>query len=227
MAFHYSPKIVMEKLEFYLDAANPKSYVSGSTSWNDISRGGYVGNLTNGPTFNPINGGSIEFDAIDDFVNLTNQVPSYNSVVTAEAWINPSGNGGGSGNAATILYHSGRYLQYQNGRIHSYWDGGYYSTPINSILLNTWNNVVQSWDSPNGLLKVYINGVLSLEQVIGTGNKTSGTDAQIGMEGIYPGGAYARLFRGKIASIKLYRKVLSPSEILQNYNATKTRFGLT
>ena len=226
MAFHYSPKIVTEKLEFYLDAANPKSYVSGSTSWNDISRGGYVGNLTNGPTFNPINGGSIEFDAIDDFVNLTNKVPSYNSIVTAEAWINPSGNGGGSGNAATILYHSGRYLQYQNGRIHSYWNAGYYSTPSNSILLNTWSNVVQSWDSPNGLLKVYINGVLSLEQVIGTGNKTSGTDAQIGMEGTNPGGTYARLFRGKIASIKLYRKVLSPSEVLQNYNATKSRYGL-
>jgi len=51
MAFSYSPKIVTDGLVLYLDAANPYSYVSGSTSWNDISRGGNNGTLVNGPTF--------------------------------------------------------------------------------------------------------------------------------------------------------------------------------
>jgi hypothetical protein len=42
MAFNYSPKIVTDGLVLYLDAANSKSYVSGSTTWNDISRSGLM-----------------------------------------------------------------------------------------------------------------------------------------------------------------------------------------
>ena len=38
MAFRYSPKIVTDGLVLYLDAANTKSYVSGSTTWNDLSK---------------------------------------------------------------------------------------------------------------------------------------------------------------------------------------------
>ena len=55
-------KIVTDGLVLCLDAANTKSYVSGSTTWNDISRSGFSGTLINGPTFNGNNGGSIVFD---------------------------------------------------------------------------------------------------------------------------------------------------------------------
>jgi uncharacterized delta-60 repeat protein len=58
----------------YLDAANTKSYVSGSTTWNDISRGGNNGTLTNGPTFNSANGGSIVFDGVDDYIQIENTI---------------------------------------------------------------------------------------------------------------------------------------------------------
>ena len=51
MAFRYSPKIVTDGLVLYLDAANPKSYVSGSTLWNDLTINSNNGVLTNGPTF--------------------------------------------------------------------------------------------------------------------------------------------------------------------------------
>jgi hypothetical protein len=73
MAFRYSPKIVTDGLVLYLDAANTKSYVSGSTTWNDISRGGNNGTLVNGPTFNRGNGGSIEFDGVDDYVTTNSE----------------------------------------------------------------------------------------------------------------------------------------------------------
>ena len=45
MSFNYSPKIITDGLVLYLDAANIRSYVSGSTTWNDISRVGNNGNL--------------------------------------------------------------------------------------------------------------------------------------------------------------------------------------
>ena len=65
------PNIVTNGLVLSLDAANPKSYVSGSTTWNDISRGGNNGTLINGPTFNSANGGSIVFDGVNDFISLS------------------------------------------------------------------------------------------------------------------------------------------------------------
>jgi hypothetical protein len=77
MSFNYSPKIVTDGLVLYLDAANTKSYVSGSTVWNDLSRSGYNGTLTNGPTFNISNGGSISFDGVDDLSVIFKEINRF------------------------------------------------------------------------------------------------------------------------------------------------------
>jgi len=69
MSFNFSPKIVTDGLVLYLDAANTKSFISGSTTWNDISKNKNDGTLINGPTFNPNNMGSIVFDGLNDYVN--------------------------------------------------------------------------------------------------------------------------------------------------------------
>jgi hypothetical protein len=218
--------IVTDGLVLNLDAGFTPSYPRSGTTWSDVSLSGNNGTLTNGPTFNSDNGGSIVLDGVDDLINFTS-LPSFNSVVSVEAWIYILGDHGGSGNAGTILFHSGRYFQYRNDkRIASYWDGGYYFTPYNSINYNQWHNIFQVWDSPNATLKVYIDSVLSLTTSISTSNKTSGTTGQIGMQGTNPSGLYSRIFNGKIASVKLYNKALTSEEIQQNYNAQKSRFGL-
>jgi hypothetical protein len=51
MAFNYSPKVVTDGLVLYLDAANPKSYVSGSTTWTDVSGNNRGGNLIGSASF--------------------------------------------------------------------------------------------------------------------------------------------------------------------------------
>ncbi len=66
MAFNYSPRVVTDGLVLYLDAANQYSYVSGSTSWNDISRGRNNGTLVNGPTS----------DALGDSLSVISIPPS-------------------------------------------------------------------------------------------------------------------------------------------------------
>ena len=83
MSFSYSPKIITDGLVLYLDAANPYSYVSGSTVWNDISRGGNNGTLINGPTFSSANNGSIVFDGTNDYV--------INNTVSGSGIVNPVG----------------------------------------------------------------------------------------------------------------------------------------
>jgi len=218
--------IVTDGLMLNLDAGYVPSYPTSGTTWYDLSGNGNDGTLVNGPTFDSGNNGSIVFDAIDDFVSLTS-FPLFNSVVTTGAWIYILGNHTGHGSAGTIFYHGGRYFQYRNDkRIASYWNGGYYYTPYNSISYNQWHHVVQVWDSPNATLKVFIDGILKLNQTISTSNKTSSSAAQIGMQNTNPDGLYARIFNGKMASIKLYNRPLSDDEVLQNYNAQKGRFGL-
>jgi hypothetical protein len=73
MAFNYSPRIVTDGLVLYLDAANPRSYPGSGTTWSDLSRGGNNGVLTNGPTFNSANNGSIVFDGTNDFIQCSNR----------------------------------------------------------------------------------------------------------------------------------------------------------
>jgi hypothetical protein len=65
------PYIVRDSsLVLELDAADRNSYVSGSTTWFDLSGNSNSGSLVNGPTFDSANGGSIVFDGTNDFVNL-------------------------------------------------------------------------------------------------------------------------------------------------------------
>ena len=88
MAFQYSPKIVTDGLVLYLDAANTKSYVSGSTTWNDISRTNINGTLVNGPTFSSDGGGSILFDGSNDYVQINYGGNLSSSTITLNFFAN-------------------------------------------------------------------------------------------------------------------------------------------
>ena len=87
MAFNYSPKISTDGLVLCLDAANTKSYPGSGTVWSDLSRGGNNGTLTNGPTFNSGNGGSIVFDGVNDYVDCGVSNISLPINITLISWI--------------------------------------------------------------------------------------------------------------------------------------------
>ena len=72
-------------LVFVLDAANPTSYVSGSTTWQDLSGNNNSGSLVNGPTFNSSNGGSIVFDGSNDYVEIS--TVNASSQFTLNFWV--------------------------------------------------------------------------------------------------------------------------------------------
>jgi len=243
MAFHYSPKIVTDGLVLYLDAANTKSYVSGSTSWNDMSKNTNNGNLINGPTFSDTNMGSISFDGTDDyFITPTGLTPTLNitSEITLETWFKSTalanvshGDNLFSKGLSTDL-NSGVYeLNLANNttanrpsfrmRIGS-------STPLYSptnilIELNTIYNVVCTYNG--SIMRIFVNGVES-----GSGLSTSGAiqnntqQLTIGVRYVHRTGISDSFFSGNIYISKIYNRALSSSEIIQNYNATKTRFGL-
>ena len=86
---------------------------------------------------------------------------------------------------------------------------------------NTWYNIAWVFNYSTKLKQIYVNGVFDTSGgTVGYGG--TGTNTEIGR---YPW-APSYLMSGNIAVVSLYNKVLSASEVLQNYNAMKPRFSL-
>ena len=226
MAFNYSPKIVTDGLVLYLDAANRYSYVSGSTSWNDISRTGINGALLNGPTYSTDGGGSILFDGVDDYVQINYGGNLSSDTITLNFFAKHNGPRDGrrtmlglsnGGNFAYFTYNmqiwetNSEYLSFVG-------DGTTFTTYTFNI-----PNTFQVWNhfavviSPT-TIKNYLNGQLVY-------NSTAITLRGI-FDRIWLGTRGNQLWKGWIPNFQLYNRELSATEVLQNYNATKTRFGL-
>jgi hypothetical protein len=226
MAFNYSPKIVTDGLVLYLDAANQYSYVSGSTSWNDISRGGNNGTLTNGPTYNSANGGSIVFDGTNDYIALTNGLLSGTGDFTINQWIKADSNE--SGGTTFGNYPSGNLQIFFGFNFIGMWLNN------NSTYLGTspWNTVLPEFTTQPVMITAirfgsttyfYINGDL---KKTGSSSSTIGTSSNIFRIGDNTNSSFNEQFKGNIYSTQTYNRALNATEVLQNYNATKTRFGL-
>lgn len=243
MAFNYSPKIVTDGLVLYLDAANTKSYISGSTTWNDISRIGNVGSLTNGPTFNSLNGGNIVFDGVDDFVEFGDILDLGTNSMTVNQWVKLNSVSTqfflskALANLQNYRFSTGVNFNSPTNRLVAFMQGnsgaGTDINPYGSTILsaNTWFMATFVFDRASSI-KIYYNGVLETL----TGNATISQWNGLNFQSINPFrvGAYTASnntgvyipTNGSIAITQVYHRVLTPTEVLQNYNATKTRFGL-
>ena len=231
MAFAHSPKIVTDGLVLALDAGNPKSYTSGSTTWRDKSGNGNDGTLTNGPTFSSDNGGGIVFDGVDDYVGISGY--DYLTVEgTFSVWYKTSSTDretlygiiGTSdvrfivnyrpGTAGPILGHIGVNIDY--GVFSPYADVG------SSLYDGNWHNVAVSWIGSTPSAIIYFDGEAKTTSYIhqSTFSGKSIPHLNIGRE------TSGNLLNGSIAIAKIYNRALSASEIQQNYNALKGRFGL-
>jgi hypothetical protein len=216
MAFHYSPKIVTDGLVLALDAANRKSYPGSGTVWKDLSGKANNGTLTNGPTFNTVTTGNvdqIDFDGTNDLVECT-ALTSTN--FTNSLWMSvdtKNTNGIISWTVGTVR----RELLFVAGDISIvYGSSKYKRGPV--ISNGVWTNVVGTYDGTTSL--IYVNGV----------SQTLGSELAAGAGGAdkcYIGRtAFSTpfYFNGKMANVLIYNKALTATEVLQNYNATKTRF---
>ena len=242
MAFNYSPKIVTDGLVFAVDAANKKSYPGSGTTWTDLA-GSNNGTLTNGPTFDSGNGGSIVFDGVNDYVEL-GSINSSNPISLAgtteqtwEAWIYPtntgdnyqriidkSNNGGGENG---YFFSTGAT---DERRIYCKIDNNASDMPNdfiadNMYTVDRWNHicVTRKNNTVNYGWNFYSNGVLKHSR--STINLTVPTDTTNCRIGTW-NHSTSREFNGQISIVKLYNRALTSTEITQNYNALKGRFGL-
>jgi hypothetical protein len=232
MAFSYSPKIVTDGLVLYLDAANTKSYPGSGTAWSDISRGGNNGTLVNGPTFDSGNGGSIVFDGVDDRVNLSASplIQNLTANFTFQAFVKftTSGGqysiftkGGTFGTGWTVYLRQGPQFSLIGNNTSNVSSGLLAPTPAGGVAVNNWYHITYTYNQSTVIS--YINGIQSTTSNYSQNFNSTGTTPYIGWDSTLGNPDY---WPGNISNINLYNRALSAQEILQNYNATKTRFGL-
>jgi hypothetical protein len=205
------------------------TYIVGTVSvdfatniWTDLSGNSNTGTLTNGPTYSSANGGSVSFDGTNDYVDVPNALSSISSSNshTFSFWFNADNlstdkipfSSGLAGNYYIQLTSSVFYVQI----------GSSYRTYSFSTSTNTWYNVCFVKNGINDAGDLYINSSLKSSY---TGSIAS---TPSGLSSLFLGKYYSGYeFPGKIAQVQIYNKALTAAEVQQNFNALKSRFGLT
>ena len=232
MAFSYSPKIVTDGLVFAVDAANKKSYPGSGTTWTDLA-GSNNGTLTNGPTFDSGNGGSIVFDGSNDYVTVS--ATNFNTVltdaITLETFINLSSTSGyqqiGGGQDNTLYRYTAAFNWNQVGEPNKLGfdleaaNGQVRLVSTSTYTSNNWLHLVGTYDGST--VKFYVNNILEDTDTGTSGNINDFDGFILGRDINFSAG---RVLNGKMACYKVYNRALSSTEITQNYNALKSRFGL-
>jgi len=240
MAGAAGPDLVQNNLVLDLDAADKNSYPGSGTSWRDLSGNGYNGTLTNGPTFNGSNGGSIFFDATDDFVSVGNigtiasftvlvwcyptNVTSYRNILDCNFNYNAI-----TGNVGPRLeMNSAAQLGWIYSNVTNSNDSFYAHTVLNANFnANSWYCIGITYNSSGNTSTTYYNGSPTAFSRTSYGTPTGFVGT---MNNVILGKGFfldpARLYAGRISNTVIYNRALTAAEVLQNYNVTKTRFGL-
>lgn len=221
------PDIVTDGLVLALDAGNHKSYPGSGTAWNDLA-GSNNGTLTGGPTFNSGNGGSIVFDGSNDYIAISNLGLSNHTI---EGWFNSS-----DGSQGALAFESIRSIfgNYSGGSDKYLYIGligdltfriddgvtSHQNIHTTSYSANKWYYVAATYNASDGVTRAYINGSDVGGITYSTGITFNSIPHNMGktQANVY--------FNGLIASSKTYNRVLTAQEVLQNYNAQKSRFNL-
>ena len=212
---------ITSNLVLHLDASNSSSYSGSGTTWTDLSDSGNNGTLTNGPTFDSSDGGSIVFDGANDRVQFGSDILDPNSNFTITAWVNFDDLTSGTHTIVSDHSNTGsfqfRYSVNHNGvQIvdSNIVNVGVFSS--SNLSAATWYQLTVTRSSNTYTL--YINGSsnssFTSTNVYDRGPQTIGANYYFTTE----------WFDGKIAQVFAYSSALSASEVTQNYNATKSNY---
>jgi hypothetical protein len=250
MSFNFSPKIVKDGLILYIDAANRGCYISPNTTLNDLTSDD-IGQI-NTVSYNSSNSGIFYFDGLssNNNISLSNRIPLLMLTQSSvDIWINPSLTSSSSGFFASSIVvpntsYYGLHLQLSNlvgnkfNMSCSVGDGLGFGqqnrrsliTSTTPLTANSWNHIVATCNAPllsNPTFQIYVNGTLQSGNYSGTGTQLNWGNLSGAITSIGRTWSTDLLkLTGYVSNVKMYNKILSQNEVLQNYNALKTRFGL-
>jgi hypothetical protein len=228
-------------LAFQLDASNSASYISSASSvWKDLIRTNDA-TLYNTPTLSSSIGltfnGTTQYGSIPSVSGVTDFTNSQKYSI--EIWFRPSNGQTNSGEAELLekwnRNNESRYpftIRYNEGASSMFvacYDGSNFpNIGISGFPVNTWKQIVAVFDFVGKTLKVYRDGgnVVSTS-LSGIGQVSNTSPIAIATRLSSTGGAQSSImFKGTIGIIRTYNIALSSDQVLQNFNANKSRFGL-
>ena len=228
MGIQYNPRAVTSGLILALDAGNTKSYPRSGTTWTDLSGRGNRGTLVNSPAYSSANGGSIVFNGTTNYVTLPANSINTNADLTLNYWVKSPLPGTGLIYTLSSGYIANSHLQvrYVNtaGVVSlqlvkaAIVNLGTFSgfTPVSNaiyFLTVTLTKSTNTWS-------LYVNGSFVSSfvsaQTFTTTSPTLGLNAQFSEE----------WFAGNMYAFSYYNRVLSATEISQNFNALRGRYGI-
>ena len=225
MGTGYNPSIVTDGLVLCLDAANSRSYPKSGTTWSDLA-GSNNGTLTNGPTFDAGNGGSIVFDGSNDYIDLGSPSSVFSGIfgsnkISIGGWFKTSAT---SPSSQKIVFDSGTseviQIDMASGGIAFSLVGP--NTRISRVepTADKWFHFLGTY---NGSSMIgYFNGSKYTESS-GLSSNIHSSDNGSTMMAKYPVGGYQ--FLGRVSQFYIYNKALTTDEIRQNYEATVGRYS--
>jgi hypothetical protein len=214
------PNITTDGLVLSLDAANTKSYVSGSNVWRDVSGNNYSGSLSNNPTFSTDYSGILIMNGTNNFVTLT--LPTFSLTYSISFWFRPISFPIGANNEIQLFSSPGDvaslsfYSFVSNIYTLGSWNGSGYRQANTKIGIGNWYHLVMV---NNVNTTFFINGMVD-NTLASTATLNSG-QANIGCIN-----GNARFFNGNISMVSFYNRGLSSIEVAQIYNSQKSRFNL-
>ena len=205
-----------------LDAADKNSYVGTGTTWTDLSGNNNTGTLVNSPTFSSANGGTIAFNGTNQYVTDTINIAS--SAFTIICWVYP--NVTPSSNIVFSVGTTAANRQAIHLRMvtNTSFLFGMYADDLSATVTGVtgvWNCF--SVTLTTGFVQsIYQNGIFNTSRTAG-GYYVGNTTCNIARWAMNAG----EYVNGNIPIVQVYNRALSAAEILQNYNAIKSRFNLT
>ena len=227
MATSYSPKIITDGLVLCLDAGDGKSYSGSGTAWSDRSGNGNNASLSNGPTFN--SDGYFELDGTDDRITSGAKLSGTENG-SIYLWCNPTS----SNTGAMLAYQNtgvGRIWIYVGStgvlNLNTYFGSGmdFYLTASGSNVKDKWGLITVTFDR-SGYQKIYYNGEFLTSRDISSASSISWNSGTLALGSFDYNGPTWYAAQNKAAKFMVYNVEHTSEQILQNYNATKGRFGL-
>jgi hypothetical protein len=234
-----TPSIVTDNLFMHLDASNSSSYPGSGSTWTDLTENGNDGTIS-GATWSSTDGGIFDFDGVNDSVQIAhNSSLSLSTSVqrTIQVWVKfdalPALNaqipvfGKLSSSFAFDGYWGGLFSN--GGVVRCVTNGTGVQRISNSTLtvsINTWYlfTFISRITSTSNTTKVYINGTEYITTAHGTDGYSESNPLYLGWIG---SGVSAPYLNGKIGACYFYTDGLSAAEVVQNFDATKSRYGVS